>query len=230
MNNTRILVVEDDVNLGQILQEYLKLKGFITTLSTDGDAGLTAFYEGLYDLCLLDLMMPKKDGFSLAKDIRAVNADIPIIFLTAKTMKEDVLKGFQIGADDYVTKPFSMEELLLRIHAILRRSRSKKSAEFPKEYVIGNVRYHYDENTLFIDQKNISLTTKENELMKLFLENLNQTVDRTLALKRIWKNDSYFNARSMDVYIAKLRKYLQLTDILKIITIHGEGFKLIQVV
>ena len=230
MNNTRILVVEDDVNLGQILQEYLKLKGFITTLSTDGDAGLTAFYEGLYDLCLLDLMMPKKDGFSLAKDIRAVNADIPIIFLTAKTMKEDVLKGFQIGADDYVTKPFSMEELLLRIHAILRRSRSKKSAEFPKEYVIGNIRYHYDENTLFIDQKNISLTTKENELLKLFLENLNQTVDRTLALKRIWKNDSYFNARSMDVYIAKLRKYLQLTDILKIITIHGEGFKLIQVV
>lgn len=230
MNNTRILVVEDDVNLGQILQEYLKLKGFITTLSTDGDAGLTAFYEGLYDLCLLDLMMPKKDGFSLAKDIRAVNADIPIIFLTAKTMKEDVLKGFQIGADDYVTKPFSMEELLLRIHAILRRSSSKKSAEFPKEYVIGNIRYHYDENTLFIDQKNISLTTKENELMKLFLENLNQTVDRTLALKRIWKNDSYFNARSMDVYIAKLRKYLQLTDILKIITIHGEGFKLIQVV
>ena len=230
MNNTRILVVEDDVNLGQILQEYLKLKGFITTLSTDGEAGLTAFYEGLYDLCLLDLMMPKKDGFSLAKDIRAVNADIPIIFLTAKTMKEDVLKGFQIGGDDYVTKPFSMEELLLRIHAILRRTRSKKSAEFPKEYVIGNVRYHYDENTLFIDQKNITLTTKENELMKLFLENLNQTVDRTLALKRIWKNDSYFNARSMDVYIAKLRKYLQLTDILKIITIHGEGFKLIQVV
>ena len=230
MNNTRILVVEDDVNLGQILQEYLKLKGFITTLSTDGDAGLTAFYEGFYDLCLLDLMMPKKDGFSLAKDIRAVNADIPIIFLTAKTMKEDVLKAFQIGGDDYVTKPFSMEELLLRIHAILRRSSSKKSAEFPKEYVIGNIRYHYDENTLFIDQKNISLTTKENELMKLFLENLNQTVDRTLALKRIWKNDSYFNARSMDVYIAKLRKYLQLTDILKIITIHGEGFKLIQVV
>jgi DNA-binding response OmpR family regulator len=174
-------------------------------------------------------MMPKKDGFSLAKDIRAVNADIPIIFLTAKTMKEDVLKGFHIGGDDYVTKPFSMEELLLRIHAILRRSSSKKSAEFPKEYVIGNVRYHYDENRLFIDQKNISLTTKENELMKLFLENLNQTVDRTLALKRIWKNDSYFNARSMDVYIAKLRKYLQLTDILKIITIHGEGFKLIQV-
>jgi|TARA_B100001057_G_C22716201_1_gene897825 two-component system response regulator VicR len=229
MNNTRVLVVEDDVNLGQILQEYLKLKGFITTLSTNGEAGLTAFYEGLYDLCLLDLMMPKKDGFSLAKDIRAVNADIPIIFLTAKTMKEDVLKGFHIGGDDYVTKPFSMEELLLRIHAILRRSSSKKSAEFPKEYVIGNVRYHYDENRLFIDQKNISLTTKENELMKLFLENLNQTVDRTLALKRIWKNDSYFNARSMDVYIAKLRKYLQLTDILKIITIHGEGFKLIQV-
>ena len=230
MNNTRILVVEDDVNLGQILQEYLKLKGFITTLSTDGDAGLTAFYEGFYDLCLLGLMMPKKDGFSLAKDIRAVNADIPIIFLTAKTMKEDVLKAFQIGGDDYVTKPFSMEELLLRIHAILRRSSSKKSAEFPKEYVIGNIRYNYDENTLFIDQENISLTTKENELMKLFLENLNQTVDRTLALNRIWKNDSYFNARSMDVYIAKLRKYLQLTDILKIITIHGEGFKLIQVV
>tara|TARA_B110000090_G_scaffold76375_1_gene86942 strand:+ start:125 stop:829 length:705 start_codon:yes stop_codon:yes gene_type:complete len=229
MNNTRILVVEDDVNLGQILEEYLKLKGFTTTLATDGEAGLTAFYEGQHDLCLLDLMMPKKDGFSLAKDIRAVNADIPIIFLTAKSMKEDVLKGFQLGGDDYVTKPFSMEELLLRINAILRRSISKKSADFPKEYVIGNIRYHYDANTLIIDQHNISLTTKENELMKLFLENLNQTVDRTLALKRIWKNDSYFNARSMDVYIAKLRKYLQLTDVLKIITIHGEGFKLIQV-
>ena len=229
MNNTRILVVEDDVNLGQIIEEYLKLKGFTTNLATDGEAGLTAFYEGQYDLCLLDLMMPKKDGFSLAKDIRAVNADIPIIFLTAKSMKEDVLKGFQIGGDDYVTKPFSMEELLLRINAILRRSSSKKSAAFPKEYVVGNIRYHYNENTLIIDQHNISLTTKENELMKLFLENLNQTVDRTLALKRIWKNDSYFNARSMDVYIAKLRKYFQLTDAFKIITIHGEGFKLIQV-
>jgi two-component system response regulator VicR len=190
MNNTRILVVEDDVNLGQILEEYLKLKGFKTTLATDGEAGLTAFYEGQYDLCLLDLMMPKKDGFSLAKDIRAVNADIPVIFLTAKSMKEDVLKGFQIGGDDYVTKPFSMEELLLRITAILRRSSSKKSAAFTKEYVVGNIRYHYDENALIIDQHNISLTTKENELMKLFLENLNQTVDRTLALKRIWKNDS----------------------------------------
>ena len=229
MSDPRILVVEDDINLGQILEEYLKLKGFSTTLATDGEGGLTAFYDGHYDLCLLDLMMPKKDGFSLAKEIRAVNSNIPIIFLTAKSMKEDVIRGFQIGGDDYVTKPFSMEELLLRIHAILRRSTSKKSADFPKEYIIGNVRYQYNENTIIINQQNISLTTKENELMKLFLENLNQTVDRTLALKRIWKNDSYFNARSMDVYIAKLRKYLQLTNVLKIITIHGEGFKLIQV-
>ena len=227
--NKKILLVEDDQNFGSILKDYLMLNDFDVVLAKNGMEGFEKFKKDTYDLCILDVMMPYKDGYTLAKEIREKNKEVPIIFLTAKTMKEDVLKGFQIGGDDYVTKPFSMEELLLRITAILRRSSSKKSAAFPKEYVVGNIRYHYDENTLIIDQHNISLTTKENELMKLFLENLNQTVDRTLALKRIWKNDSYFNARSMDVYIAKLRKYFQLTDAFKIITIHGEGFKLIQV-
>jgi DNA-binding response OmpR family regulator len=229
MDKSKLLIVEDDPNLGQILSEYLQLKGFETTLMTDGELGLTAFYESHFDLCILDLMMPKKDGFSLAKDIRQVNSEIPIVFLTAKSMKEDVIKGFQIGADDYITKPFSMEELLLRLHAILRRSNTEEKEAFPKEFKLGKLKYIYDENRLIIDGNQINLTTKENELLLLFLENINQTLDRSFALKKIWKDDSYFNARSMDVYIAKLRKYLKSDQSLKIVTVHGEGFKLIQV-
>ncbi|NQW27181.1 MAG: response regulator transcription factor [Flammeovirgaceae bacterium] len=228
MSKAKLLIVEDDPNLGQILQEYLTMKGFSATLRSDGESGLHAFYDAQFDLCLLDLMMPKKDGFSLAKDIRKVNVEIPIIFVTAKSMQEDVLKGFNLGGDDYVTKPFSMEELLVRINAVLRRSTAKKKEDLPDEYIRAGLRYNYQEHALTIHDETVSLTTKENELMKLFFENLNQTVDRTVALKRIWKDDSYFNARSMDVYIAKLRKHLKRYQQLKIVTIHGEGFKLIE--
>ena len=226
----RLLIVEDDPNLGEILSEYLGLKGFETTLTRDGEEGGKTYMKGSFDLCILDLMMPKKDGFTLAKEIRALDDEIPIIFLTAKSMKQDIIKGFTIGADDYMTKPFSMEELLLRIQAILKRSsKREEEEEFPNPYLIGNLTYYYPENKLITPLREIHLTTKENELLKILLENLNQTLVRSVALKRIWKDDSYFNARSMDVYIAKIRKYLADDPSLKILTIHGEGFKLVQV-
>ena len=224
----KLLIVEDDPNLGEILSEYLGLKGFETTLKRDGEEGERAFKEGTYDLCILDLMMPKKDGFSLAKEIRSMDEETPIIFLTAKSMKQDIIKGFTIGADDYMTKPFSMEELLLRIQAILKRSSKTQDEPFPTEYALASLTYYYQENRLVTQHREISLTTKENELLKIFFENLNQTVVRSIALKKIWKDDSYFNARSMDVYIAKIRKYLADDPSLKLLTIHGEGFKLVE--
>ena len=226
----KILIVEDDPNLGEILTEYLGLKGFETTLSRDGEEGEETFKNGQFDMCILDLMMPKKDGFSLAKEIRSMDEDIPIIFLTAKSMKQDIIKGFSIGADDYMTKPFSMEELLARIQAILKRSTRKAEEDtFPSPFEIGSLTYFYNENRLVTLSREINLTTKENELLKIFFENINRTVVRSVALKRIWKDDSYFNARSMDVYIAKIRKYLGDDPTLKLLTIHGEGFKLVQV-
>ncbi len=226
----RLLIVEDDPNLGEILSEYLGLKGFDTTLSRDGEEGEETYRNGSFDLCILDLMMPKKDGFTLAKEIRSMDDDVPIIFLTAKSMKQDIIKGFTIGADDYMTKPFSMEELLLRIQAVLKRStKRQEEEEFPNPFELGSLTYYYPENKLVTSKREIKLTTKENELLKIFFEHLNQTVVRSVALKRIWKDDSYFNARSMDVYIAKIRKYLADEPSLKLLTIHGEGFKLVQV-
>lgn len=226
----RLLIVEDDPNLGEILSEYLALKGYETTLKRDGEEGEKAFKKESFDLCILDLMMPKKDGFSLAQDIRKIDSETPIIFLTAKSMKQDIIKGFTIGADDYMTKPFSMEELQLRIQAILKRS-SKKEEEipFPNPFTISELTYYYDENKLVTPKRDINLTTKENELLRIFFENINKTVVRSDALMKIWKDDSYFNARSMDVYIAKIRKYLADDPALKILTIHGEGFKLVEV-
>jgi len=226
----KLLIVEDDPNLGEILSEYLGLKGYDTTLKRDGEEGEEAFKNGKFDLCILDLMMPKKDGFSLAKEIRSMDEETPIIFLTAKSMKQDIIKGFTIGADDYVTKPFSMEELLLRIQAIMKRSIKKvEEAPFPNPFEIGSLVYYYQENRLITSEREINLTTKENELIKIFFENVNKTVVRSIALKKIWGDDSYFNARSMDVYIAKIRKYLADEPSLKILTIHGEGFKLVEV-
>lgn len=228
--NPKLLIVEDDPNLGEILSEYLGLKGFDTTLSRDGEEGERTYRNGDFDLCILDLMMPKKDGFALAKEIRSIDEETPIIFLTAKSMKQDIIKGFTVGADDYMTKPFSMEELLVRIKAILKRSARKVEEEpFPSPFEIGALKYLYPENRLITPLREINLTTKENELVKIFFENINKTVVRSVALKRIWKDDSYFNARSMDVYIAKIRKYLADDPSLKILTIHGEGFKLVQV-
>ena len=226
----KLLLVEDDPNLGEILSEYLNLKGYETTLKKDGEEGEKAFKADRYDLCILDLMMPKKDGFTLAQDIRKVDSETPIIFLTAKSMKQDIIKGFTVGGDDYMTKPFSMEELQLRIQAILKRSTKKEEeTPFPTPFTIGELIYFYGENKLITPKREINLTTKENELLKLFFQYINKTVVRSEALMKIWKDDSYFNARSMDVYIAKLRKYIADDPSLKILTIHGEGFKLVEV-
>ena len=228
MNKLNILIVEDDPNLGQILKEYLHLKGHQTTLTCDGVEGYLEYKKGTFDFCILDVMMPKKDGFSLAKDIRAVDKQIPIIFLTAKSMKEDTIEGLKIGADDYLTKPFSMEELLLRIDAINKRvNRNSTKSSMPGKFQLGKYEFIYDKSMLNGPGGEVKLTSRENELLKLFVENLNQTLDRSYALKSIWKDDSYFNARSMDVYIAKLRKHLKEDESVQILTVHGQGFKLV---
>ncbi len=226
---TKILLTEDDPNLGQLLQEYLTNKGYKTDLATDGNAGLKRFLEGVYDLCLFDVMMPKKDGFSLAKEIRLTNKEVPIIFLTAKSMKEDTIQGFKVGADDYITKPFSMEELLLRIQAVLRRYQKTAQTSEPQHSLFQLGKYTFDFDHQLLTQNGIlqKLTSKEAALLKLFCENKNQPINRSLALKLIWGDDSYFNARSMDVYITKLRKHLKDDASLQIMNLHGEGFKLL---
>tara|TARA_B100000945_G_C20402321_1_gene608035 strand:+ start:1194 stop:1889 length:696 start_codon:yes stop_codon:yes gene_type:complete len=228
MSKIKILIVEDDPNLGKILFEYLDAKNFDISLAIDGEEGLEKFLNNTWDLLLLDVMMPKKDGFSLAKDIRKVDQDIPIIFLTAKSQKDNIIKAFKLGADDYLTKPFSIEELLVRIEAILKRVPEKDLKELSDEINLGSYTYIHNQN-LLIDKnkKKFSLTTKENELLKLFCLNINNKVERNAALIKIWGDDSYYNARSMDVYIAKLRKYLKSDPNIEIKTIHGHGFKLL---
>ncbi|MCF2519867.1 MULTISPECIES: response regulator transcription factor [Dyadobacter] len=222
-----LLLVEDDANLGSLLQEYLIDKGFPTDLATDGQKGWQSFVDKTYDLCIFDVMMPKKDGFSLAKEVRMTGRDVPIIFLTAKSMKEDTMQGFRVGADDYVTKPFDREELLLRIEAILRRYKKQPDApEEAKTFQVGQYTFDYDHQQLSANDKSVRLTSKESELLKLFCQNLNQPISRSFALKTIWGDDSYFNARSMDVYITKLRKYLREDTSIQIMNLHGEGFKL----
>ncbi|MDR2805815.1 MAG: response regulator transcription factor [Dysgonamonadaceae bacterium] len=223
----RIFLCEDDENLGMLLKEYLQVKDFIVDLFPDGESGAKNFPREKYDLCVLDVMMPKKDGFTLAQEIRAVNTDVPIIFLTAKTLKEDVLEGFKIGADDYISKPFSMEELLLRVEAILRRVSTKKpSKEGP--YVIGKFTFDPQKQVLTSGKHGaVKLTTKESDLLGLLCENVNQVLERNYALKKIWGVVDYFNARSMDVYITKLRKLLKEDTNIEIMNIHGKGYKLI---
>jgi Response regulators consisting of a CheY-like receiver domain and a winged-helix DNA-binding domain len=222
----RILLCEDDENLGMLLREYVQAKGYLCDLYGDGDAGYKAYLKGRYDFCILDVMMPKKDGFTMAQEIRTLNADIPIIFLTAKSLKEDILEGFKIGGDDYITKPFSMEELVLRIEAILRRVRGKKNKESTL-YNIGRFTFDTQKQLLTIGDKQTKLTTKENELLALLCSHANEILQRDFALKTIWIDDNYFNARSMDVYITKLRKHLKDDDQIEIINIHGKGYKLI---
>ncbi len=199
----RILLCEDDENLGMLLREYLQAKGYSAELFPDGEAGFKAFLKNKYDLCVLDVMMPKKDGFTLAQEIRQANAEIPIIFLTAKTLKEDILEGFKIGADDYITKPFSMEELTFRIEAILRRVRGKRNKE-SNMYKIGRFTFDTQKQILSIGDKQTKLTTKESELLGLLCAHANEILQRDFALKTIWIDDNYFNARSMDVYMTKL--------------------------
>ena len=227
---SNILLVEDDPNLGLLVQEYLTMKGYATDRATDGNQGMQQFMANSYDLCIFDVMMPKKDGFTLAKEVRMAGRDVPIIFLTAKSMQEDTIQGFRAGADDYITKPFSMEELLLRIQAILRRyQRSTDTAE-PTTYRIGSLTFDYQHQLLGCDGDDgqpQKLTSKESELLKLLAQNLNQPVSRTFALKMVWGDDSYFNARSMDVYVTKLRKYLRPDPAVQLVNVHGEGFKLV---
>ena len=221
-----ILLCEDDENLGMLLREYLQAKGYRAELCADGEAGYNAFIKGKFDICVLDVMMPIKDGFTLAQDIRAVNTEVPIIFLTAKALKEDILEGFKIGADDYITKPFSMEELVFRIEAVLRRVCGKKSKENTM-YRIGRFQFDTQKQILTIDGEQTKLTTKESELLGLLCAHANEILQRDFALKTIWIDDNYFNARSMDVYITKLRKHLKADSSIEIINIHGKGYKLI---
>ena len=222
----KMLLCEDDENLGMLLREYLEAKGYTTTLCPDGEAGFREFSKNKFDIAVLDVMMPKKDGFTLAQEIRQSNADLPIIFLTAKTLKEDILEGFKLGADDSITKPFSMEELVFRVEAILRRVRGKKNKESTL-YHIGRFTFDTQKQLLTIDDKQTKLTTKENELLSLLCSHANDILQRDFALKTIWIDDNYFNARSMDVYITKLRKHLKEDPQIEIINIHGKGYKLI---
>lgn len=227
-STTKVLLAEDDKNLGTILKTYLEAKGYLTDLAVDGQEATDLFHANSYNFCIIDIMMPVKDGFSVAKEIRKQNKEIPLLFLTAKSMQEDKLKGFEIGADDYITKPFSMEELLVRMKAILRRTKSKDNGENDQGlYEIGEFVFDYNRQMLKHGDKSQKLTSKESDLLKMLCQNINNVLDRSAALKEIWNDDSYFNARSMDVYITKLRKYLKEDSNIELMNVHGIGFKLI---
>lgn len=225
MKNIKILLAEDDTNLGNLLCDYLKAKGYHTVLAANGEEAFNLFAKGTYNLCLLDVMMPIKDGFTVAKEIRKINDSIPIIFLTAKSMKEDTLEGFEVGADDYITKPFSMEELLARITAVLRRSSGSVEKQEQTEFSIGSYTFDYKKRALIHGEESQKLTSKENDLLRLLCLNEGKVLERTYALKAIWEDDTYFNARSMDVYIAKLRKHLKKDEAIEIMNVHGRGFR-----
>jgi DNA-binding response OmpR family regulator len=222
----KILLVEDDANLGSITSQYLMAKGFKCHWEENGELGYQSFVKNEYDLVILDVMMPVKDGFSTAKDIRGIDKNVPIIFLTAKSMKEDTLKGFEIGADDYLTKPFNMDELVARINAILKRV-TTDSASYFDDLEIGKLTFNPKMQILSMGDFSVTLTTKESDLLTLLYKNKNNILDRNHALKAIWGDDNYFNGRSMDVYIAKLRKYLKQDDQIQILNVHGRGFKLL---
>jgi DNA-binding response OmpR family regulator len=225
--NKKILLAEDDSNLGTLLRNYLDAKNYDTSLFVNGKSALKAFSTGKFDLCILDIMMPEMDGLTLAKAVRNFNPDIPIIFLTAKNQKDDILDGFKAGADDYITKPFSMEELVYRIEAILRRIPGGAPSKEEGACQIGEYTFDNKRQILLFRDQRVSLTTKESELLDLLYQNRNQILERNFALKSIWIDDNYFNARSMDVYITRLRKYLKKDATVKILNIHGRGYRLI---
>ena len=222
----KILLCEDDENLGMLLSEYLQAKNYDATLCKDGEEGYREFLKNKFDICVLDVMMPRKDGFTLCGDIKQVNPDMPVIFLTAKALKEDVIDGFKLGADDYITKPFSMEELTYRLDAILHRVKGKQRNE---EVIVSIGRFTFDRNKqiLAIDGEKRKLTTKESELLSILYEHANDVLPRELALNKIWEDDNRVYARSMDVYITKLRKYLKADEEVEILNVHGEGYKLV---
>ncbi|MAD13283.1 MAG: DNA-binding response regulator [Flavobacteriaceae bacterium] len=229
MDNKKILIVEDDPNFGSILRDYLSLNNYKITLAKNGIEGFQKFKKDDFDLCILDVMMPYKDGFTLAKEIREKDNQVPIVFLTAKNLKEDVLKGFKLGGDDYISKPFDSDILLAKIKAILNRQNFIEipdSEEF--EFTIGE--FKFNSKLRFLSHKNkdsIKLSPKENQLLRLLVIHFNDLLPREIALNKIWRDDNYFTSRSMDVYIAKLRKYLSIDTNIEIVNIHGEGFRLL---
>ena len=223
----KVLLLEDDANLGLVLQEHLQMNGFAVTLCPNGEEGMAAFKSGSFDLCLVDIMMPKKDGFTFAREVRSQNQQVPLIFLTAKAMKEDKITGFRIGCDDYLTKPFSVEELLLRIEAVLRRSTPLSAAVGQTQFQIGSYSFDYQRQILRRGTEDVKLTPTESELLRLLCVNLNRILDRDKALREIWGNESYFTGRSMDVFISKLRKYLRDDPSVEIVSVHGKGYKLV---
>jgi DNA-binding response OmpR family regulator len=223
----KILLCEDDPNLGMVLKNYLELNEFDVTLERDGRLGLAAFQRERFDLCLLDIMMPNMDGFTLAKEIREIDNDVPLFFISAKTMKDDIIQGYKLGADDYITKPFDIEVLLLKIKAIMKRNDELNKEQENREFDLGQYHFNPRLRELRIQDKTQTLSPKENELLKMLAEHLNDLLPRQQALKKIWGSDTYFNGRSMDVYIAKLRKYLKEDTSIEIVNIHGEGFRLV---
>jgi two-component system, OmpR family, response regulator len=225
--NKRIILAEDDSNLGTLLRNYLAAKNYDTTLFMSGRSVLESFSAGLYDLCILDIMMPEMDGLALAKAIRNIEPAIPIVFLTAKNQEEDIIEGFRTGADDYITKPFSMEELLYRIEAIFRRTGGSAIRKDDELNHIGEYLFDKKRQLLLFNEQKINLTTKESELLELLYRHKNELLERNYALRSIWIDDNYFNARSMDVYITRLRKYLKKDPSVKILNIHGRGYRLI---
>jgi DNA-binding response OmpR family regulator len=226
-NKPKILLCEDDPNLGLILKNFLELNDMDVILERDGRLGLAAFQREKIELCLLDVMMPKMDGFALAEEIRDINPDVPLFFLSAKSMKEDQIKGYNLGADDYITKPFDSDLLLLKIKAILKRNEEQNKEIANTEYDLGQYHFIPKLRELSIGDKKTTLSPKENELLKMLSEYKNDLLQRDQALKKIWGNDNYFNGRSMDVYIAKLRKFLKEDPNVEIVNIHGNGFRLI---
>ncbi|MBQ7550189.1 MAG: response regulator transcription factor [Bacteroidales bacterium] len=222
-----ILLAEDDVNLGKVLTAYLEAKDYVVSHANNGEVAYDMFCSSDFDICLIDVMMPIKDGFSLAKSIRKMDKKIPIIFLTAKDMQEDIIEGLSIGGDDYITKPFSMEVLQARIHALLRRAGKTEGETDNLVYQIGKISFDVNHQSLTIDGETQKLTTRETELLTMLIQKKNEVLERGFALKKIWGDDSYYNARSMDVYITKLRKIFQKDPSIKIINVHGVGFKLV---
>jgi len=227
MENKRIILAEDDLNLGNLLQSYLSMKGYEVDLFTDGKKALDGFSSGNYSIGIIDVMMPEMDGFELVRRIKKMKSDFPVIFLTARNQKEDIIEGFVTGADDYLTKPFSMEELLYRIEAIMRRAYNYKEEKDQEVFSIGEYTFDTTRQMLSHKEETIKLTTKESELLVLLCRNRNTILERNFALKTIWVDDNYFNARSMDVYITKLRKYLKKDPKVEIINVHGKGYKLL---
>lgn len=224
---SKILLCEDDANLGMVLKNYLELNDYDVTLERDGRLGLAAFQREKFDICLLDVMMPNMDGFTLAEEIRDVDPDIPLFFLSAKTMKDDIIQGYKLGADDYITKPFDSEVLLLKIKAILKRNEEENRMSDNVEFDLGKYHFNPKLRELKHDDVTQTLSPKENELLKMLAEHKNDLLPRERALKKIWGSDTYFNGRSMDVYIAKLRKYLKEDSNIEIVNIHGNGFRLV---